>query len=798
MRQACLSIASSSSSSSSSSSLQQQHSKLLAAGGAGAGPPCASTTSGVGEDKKRRELGKRKIAELETRLKQQRKSVAALLKPATEEELHAVEHAGGCLVFLWHYADGSSSAKPREQPKDSVYNPRRDPAAIGASILALGASGTGDEPPSVSPTPQLSAVGCLPLRRAASEPMESSSAPSASPAPSQWVTQERCVHWLLPARLRVRHSSLDEEPHLQEDEHLCERSWRLVRGLLCNSHQARCSTIVVPNAQLALRTLALVCEQSTSSLGGGYRGGSHMWPALERWCDPRMMAWLVEPDANEDALLLEGLRAIYLGADEASDDGTPESALRLSIELARALRQRLAHVIGEPDVVERVLRREMRIAELLASMELGGLPIDPSALTTHREAIATRMGALTSQAGAMLKRSINLSSPQQVSQALHVDLGLPKPKHGNGAEKAGHGTTSEAHLLELSKSHAHCKLPSLILEYRELAKLSTCFLEPLANRAVASTGSPLSSAGTAGHLNELFRLHTQWFTAATGTGRLSSRHPNVQQVPKRPTTLSALGTDESKTPVHVRDAFRPAEGFVLLSADYSQLEMRLLAILSGDPRLVNELRAGGDLFRRLAALWHRAPLEDVTSTEREQTKQCCYGIIYGLGVERLAQNLDTSVQTARTLKQGFENFFSQLLRFTSHLKAHARRVGGVATLGGRCRPLPNIASSVPGERAKSERQAVNSVIQGSAADLMKEAMLRCCDRLACHGVEACLLAQIHDEVLFEVAEAHVERCAAIVRETLEMIDLDGRPLPPMPVSIVVGRTWGSMAPLVTQ
>jgi len=311
------------------------------------------------------------------------------------------------------------------------------------------------------------------------------------------------------------------------------------------------------------------------------------------------------------------------------------------------------------------------------------------------------------------------------------------------------------------------------------------------------------------------RLHTHWCQFATGTGRLSSRNPNVQQVPKYATKLAtdvtspaaadpATGPSAAAPPsaaftqpatVSVRSSFVAAPGVVFLSADYSQLEMRLMAQLSNDPRLQLELHAGGDLFRRVAGAWHRKAPEAISELERGHTKQLCYGLTYGLGVERMAASMQLTVPEAVQLRKGFLSSFPTLAQFTEHVRKLARTNLAVATLCGRKRPLPGITSENSSERAKAERQAVNSVVQGSAADAVKEAMVRCSAELERRGIRGRLIAQIHDELLFEVREADARTAAAIIKQCMEVIDVDGKPLPPLPVTILCGSAWGTMVPL---
>ena len=295
-----------------------------------------------------------------------------------------------------------------------------------------------------------------------------------------------------------------------------------------------------------------------------------------------------------------------------------------------------------------------------------------------------------------------------------------------------------------------------------LTKLRTSFLDTLPARAVAA----LAPAGTAAacasssHSPTSPRLYTRWMQLATGTGRLAAKHANVQQIPSTDTPL--LSEDgEPRPPIIVRAAFVAPPGHILIAADYRQLEMRLLAHLSGDAALARNLRDGSeDLFRLIGAHWRRCDPAALSAEVREQTKQVSYGIVYGLGDAGLAAKLDLSGSQAAELRANFLRAFPTLARLQERCKVEAREHGGVLAISGRMRPLPSIRSSNPAERSKAERQAVdrdhdllsisatftydgghssqvNSVIQGSAADVVKEAMLRCAAALASRRCATC-------------------------------------------------------------
>jgi DNA polymerase I-like protein with 3'-5' exonuclease and polymerase domains len=286
----------------------------------------------------------------------------------------------------------------------------------------------------------------------------------------------------------------------------------------------------------------------------------------------------------------------------------------------------------------------------------------------------------------------------------------------------------------------------------------------------------------------------RWNQLATGTGRVSARTPNVQQLPKTETRVPL--TDGSLLVVSMRSAFRPRAGLVLFSSDYKQLEMRILAALSRDDVLQEQLQSRGtDFFRSLATKFYRKPLAEVTPQDRDRIKQLCYGIIYGLGNERLAENLGVRWEQANDLRQQFFTCFKQLDQYMSATKRQARKDGFVTTLGGRKRLLPGLRSPNQTERSKAERQVVNSVVQGSAADVAKEAMLRCWAGLSEKHIPCNLICQVHDELVFECSEDTLAAAAQTVgacMQTLGALGGSGNTVPFLPVAISAGPSWGEM------
>jgi len=317
-------------------------------------------------------------------------------------------------------------------------------------------------------------------------------------------------------------------------------------------------------------------------------------------------------------------------------------------------------------------------------------------------------------------------------------------------------STDEGVLEQLAASH---ELPARILAYRRLAKLKNTYVDALPPLVNPSTG----------------RIHPTFHQLGAATGRLSAANPNVQNIPIR--------TEEG---VRIREAFVPAEGCRLLSADYSQVELRILAHFSGDESLIEAFRQGEDIHRRTAAEVQGVAPEDVGPEQRAAAKAVNFGIIYGLSAFGLAQQLGIAAAEARsTIERYFERYHG-VRRFLDETVESARRRGFVTTLLGRRRYLPDLASRNRALRSAAERMAVNTVIQGTAADLIKKAMVDVEAALERAGSRARMILQVHDELVFEVPRAEAADCAERVRERMQGV-LELRV--PLVVEVGVGGNW---------
>ena len=522
--------------------------------------------------------------------------------------------------------------------------------------------------------------------------------------------------------------------------------------------------------------------------------------------DTRCMAWLAAPDdAHEGGIAavssrFDGVNDGSTGAATttttnafdrvgAGDETNGDDVLggfRADILASASLAQRLRATAGlDPNVV----RTEGKVAAALGRMEHVGLGFDPSAVRAAVGDLRRKLAGIESAAAAAMPDGarVNLGSPQQVAEAMYNTLKLPPPSsNAQQGAKTAQLTTKDDALRSLRDRRLH-PLPGLVLEYRAVS------------RAIAMCNSYASLARGK-------RLRCDWNNTRTATGRLSSSNPNLQ----------AVGKDETGE-FSLRRAFTAPPGKVLLAADYSQIELRMLAHLAGDRGLVALLRRqitdGGDVFERIWNAGRGAPPETpVAKEDRDRAKRTVYGLLYGQGKTGLAEKLGCAGDVAQGLINAFFRAFPGVRAFVTRTKERARVEKKVVLPSGRHRPLPGFASADQRERAEAERKAVNSLIQGSAADLMKIAMCRWLAAASPGGIEpattehadvastaaalpARLVAQIHDELLFECEDSPtaVRAAAQVVAACME------RAVPqlavPTPAKVSVGRTWAELEPL---
>jgi len=394
---------------------------------------------------------------------------------------------------------------------------------------------------------------------------------------------------------------------------------------------------------------------------------------------------------------------------------------------------------------------ELPLTKVLARMERAGIRVDEEKLAALSTEYQRQLDALEGEIHRLAGGPFLVSSPKQLQKVLFEDLKLPVVKK----TKTGY-STDEGVLEQLAPHH---ELPARILSHRRLSKLKGTYVDALPRLVNPRTG----------------RIHPTFHQLGAATGRLSAAHPNVQNIPIR--------TEEG---VRIREAFVPAEGRRLLSADYSQVELRILAHYSGDGSLIEAFREGADVHRRTAAeVWGLAP-EDVTPDQRARAKAINFGIVYGSSAFGIANQLGIATAEAQETIDAYFARYRGVRRFLGETIERAREEGFVRTFLGRRRRLPDLGSRNRALRSAAERMAVNTVIQGTAADLIKKAMVEIDADLESAGLAARMILQVHDELVFELLPGEVEPLSELLRERMPGV------LPlrvPLEIEIGVGDTW---------
>lgn len=396
---------------------------------------------------------------------------------------------------------------------------------------------------------------------------------------------------------------------------------------------------------------------------------------------------------------------------------------------------------------------ELPLVQVLKEMEQEGVRVDVDMLSNAEKELTIELNALEQQVYHLTNKTFNINSPKQVGEILFDELKLDS-KHKKS--KSGSYSTSEEVLLSIKDKHP---VVGLILTYRELKKLISTYIAALPTYINPTTG----------------KIHTTYNQTTTATGRLSSSNPNLQNLPIR-----------SERGQLIRRAVIPDEGCMFLSADYSQIELRLMAHFSQDPHLLHAFHSGQDIHAATAAKIFGIPIEQVTKEQRRQAKTANFGIIYGISAFGLSQQLDCSRTEAKALIDGYFAAFPGVIDFIERQKELARNTGYAITLFGRKRYLPDILSRNATVRSFAERNAVNSPIQGTAADIIKMAMVTINRRLKEEGLKAKMIMQVHDELNFNVPMDEVERVKQIVvNEMQNVVHLSI----PLIADCGVGKNW---------
>jgi len=416
-----------------------------------------------------------------------------------------------------------------------------------------------------------------------------------------------------------------------------------------------------------------------------------------------------------------------------------------------ALREKLASEVDAQGLRELYETIDLPLAPVLARMESTGIRIERAALKTLAERMEAEIGRLTAEIYALAGKPFNINSPQQLGKVLFEDLKLPLPS------RYGKGKTISTAADVLEGLAGDYEIARKVLEYRQLAKLKGTYVDALPALIDPRTG----------------RLHTTFNQAGAATGRLSSSNPNLQNIPIR----TELGRE-------IRAAFVPREGWKLIIADYSQIELRLLAHMSRDPVLMAAFRQGEDIHTRTAAeVFGVAPLM-VTAELRRNAKAVNFGIVYGQTPFGLSVQLGIARKEAEVYIQAYFERYAGVRRFIEQTIAEARQTGVSRTLLGRKRPIPDLHSKNPNARSFAERTAVNTPLQGTAADLIKMAMIRIDERL--QGREAKMLLQVHDELVLEAPSTEVDEVKKMVKREMEQVyPLDV----PLLVEVGIGENW---------
>lgn len=546
------------------------------------------------------------------------------------------------------------------------------------------------------------------------------------------ATQEQQA-WYIP----VAHRSDDTAPHIPLDKTLAA-----LRTLFADPSL----TLVGQNLKYDLMVLA--------------NYGLH---AHNRLADTMLASYLLNPTQRHN---LNDLAQEHLGytmiSYEAVTDGARKNFADVSVEDATRyagedadMTLRLAHRLF-PRVKEEGMDRlfadiETPLVQVLAQMERTGMRVDTAVLARLSDEFGQQRARLEAEIHAMAGEPFNIASPKQLQAVLFEKLGLPRGK------KTKTGSSTDSSVLErLAEEYP---LPEKILAYRSFAKLQSTYVDALPKLIREDTG----------------RVHTSFNQTVTATGRLSSSNPNLQNIPIR--------SEEGR---RIRTAFVPEPGWRLLSADYSQIELRLLAHLSRDPVLVESFRKGQDVHARTAAEIFETSIDTVSSDQRREAKTINFGLIYGMGARRLARTLRIPFKTAQAYIDQYFSRYGGIKTYMEGTLTGAQERGYVTTLFGRRRYVPDLGSKSPQLASAAERIAINTPIQGTAADLIKVAMVAIAQQLSRQELQTRMLLQVHDELLFEVPDTELERIRTLVRESMEgVMALDV----PLRVDIGIGGNW---------
>ncbi len=482
--------------------------------------------------------------------------------------------------------------------------------------------------------------------------------------------------------------------------------------------------------------------------------------------DTELGAYLLDPSRAKYGL--ESLCRELAGQDILLPDKTPEGwqppaagldwpaeRLCLQADMTLALADPMRAELADKDLDELLDDVEMPLEDVLARMELVGVGIDLKALREMSAELGRRIEELAAEIYALAGGEFNINSPKQLGDVLFGKLKLPA---GRKTATGAYSTNAEV-LEELAVSH---DIVEKILQHRQLSKLKGTYTDGMAALVNPATG----------------RLHTVFKQTVTATGRLSSAEPNLQNIPIR--------EEEGR---RIRRVFVPAPGHVFLAGDYSQIELRLMAHFSGDQAFIEAFRRGEDIHQRTASEIFGVPMGEVTPQLRSRAKAVNFGIIYGVSDFGLARNTGVGREEAAAYIEGYFSRYPGIRSWVDKTLAEARSRGFVSTLYGRRRYLPELGSANRVQRQMAERAARNAPLQGTAADIIKLAMVRIDREMRERRMESRMILQVHDELLFEAREAEIEPLGELVRARMQgVINLDV----PLDVDLKIGPNWYEM------
>ncbi len=422
----------------------------------------------------------------------------------------------------------------------------------------------------------------------------------------------------------------------------------------------------------------------------------------------------------------------------------------VTLRLHQALYEQLTAL---PSLASVLTDIEMPLVPVLARIERQGALVDAELLGVQSIELGNKMVALEREAFEIAGEEFNLGSPKQLGAILYEKLGLPVLK------KTGKGQASTAEEVLAKLAEDDYPLPKVLMQYRSMSKLKSTYTDRLPEQINPRTG----------------RIHTSYHQAVAATGRLSSSDPNLQNIPVR--------TAEGR---RIRQAFVAPKGYKLLAADYSQIELRIMAHLSKDEGLLNAFRDNLDVHTATAAEVFKVELGEVTSDQRRSAKAINFGLIYGMGAQKLGKDIGVDTKTAKAYIDVYFARYPGVREYMERTRAQASDQGYVETLFGRRLYLPDIHSNRPQERAGAERTAINAPMQGTAADIIKKAMVKVDDWLTASGLDAKVILQVHDELVLEVREDLVAEVSEKIREHMSgAAKLDV----PLLVDVGVGNNW---------